>query len=245
VNLVKERTQARKWGTRIGIPAAVVLLLVVGGPFVYINFISKDAPERLTLPPAQSSDATVPGVAGTALAGPAAGLDGKWTVAGGSQAGYRVKEVIFGQDNEAAGRTNRVTGEFTLSGTTVQAATVTVDMTSLSSDEDRRDSQVRGRIMSTGTFPTSTFTLAQPISVPSIPAENVDSKVQANGQLTLRGVTRPVVADLQARRTGGKIQVAGSIPIKFDDWNIPNPSSPGITTQDNGLVEFLLTFTKA
>lgn len=236
---VKESSGVRKWGPRVAIPIGIVLLLAVGGPFVYINFIADDAPERLALPESgETAGASSP-------AAPAAGLDGRWTVASGSQAGYRVKEVLFGQDNDAVGRTNAVSGEFTLAGTTVQGATITVDMASVKSDENRRDNQFHGRIMSTRTFPTATFALSQPISVPSIPAENVQTNVQANGQLTLRGVTRPVVAQLQARRLGDRIEVAGSIPITFADWNIPNPSVPGISTQDNGMVEFLLGFAKA
>jgi polyisoprenoid-binding protein YceI len=241
VSDVRESTGLRKWGIRVGIPVVIVLLLVVGGPFVYINFISDDAPERLRLD-TQTSESTTPGARAPQAAG--ASLDGRWTVAGGSQAGYRVKEVLFGQENDAVGRTNSVTGEFIVAGTTVESGTITVDMASIRSDETRRDNQFHGRIMSTRTFPTATFTLSQPIAVPSIPPENAEANVQANGQLTLRGVTRPVVAELQARRTGGDIQVAGSIPIRFSDWNIPNPSAPGISTQDNGLVEFLLTFTK-
>jgi polyisoprenoid-binding protein YceI len=239
---VDQSTGVRKWGLRIGVPLAVILLLVVVGPFVYINFIADDAPEELTLP-SVSPDTT--GAASRAAGSSASSLDGKWSVTGGSQAGYRVKEIIFGQDNDAVGRTEKVTGEFTLTGTTVQNATITVDMASITSDEERRDRQFHGRIMSTGTFPTSTFTLSQPISVPSVPAENAETTVSANGQLTLRGVTKPVTAQLTARRSGATISVAGSIPIIFSEWNIPNPSTPGVTTQDNGVVEFLLNFAKA
>jgi polyisoprenoid-binding protein YceI len=118
-------------------------------------------------------------------------------------------------------------------------------MTSIMSDESRRDGQFHGRIMSTSTFPTATFTLSQPIPISSVPAEGLETTVEANGQLTLRGTTKPVVAQLKVRRTGGMIQVAGSIPVKFAEWNIPNPSTAGITTQDNGLVEFLLNFVKS
>ena len=240
---VKEPTGVRKWGLGIGISVAVVLLLVVGGPFVYINFIAEDAPEPLALSRGtQSADSSTP--AGASAGASTTSIDGKWTVAGGSQAGYRVKEVLFGQDNDAVGRTNSVTGDFTFAGTTVQSGTVSVDLVSIKSDETRRDNQFHGRIMSTRTFPTATFTLSEPVSVSPLPAENAEANLQANGQLTLRGVTRTVVAQLQARRTGGTIEVAGSIPIKFSDWNIPNPSVPGISTQDNGLVEFRLNFTK-
>jgi hypothetical protein len=39
--------------------------------------------------------------------------------------------------------------------------------------------------------------------------------------------------------------VAGDIPVLFSDYNIQNPSLGGfVTTQDHGLLEFLLVFTK-
>jgi len=48
--------------------------------------------------------------------------------------------------------------------------------------------------------------------------------------------------DLTTRRTGNRIEVSGSIPIRFADWNIPNPSFGPVTTQDHGVLEFLLVF---
>ena len=41
------------------------------------------------------------------------------------------------------------------------------------------------------------------------------------------------------------IEVSGTIPVKFADYQIDNPSTAGITTQDNGVVEFLLVFDKS
>ena len=34
----------------------------------------------------------------------------------------------------------------------------------------------------------------------------------------------------------------GAIPIVFAEWGIPNPSTGPISTEDNGLLEFLLVF---
>src|SRR6266511_1167899 len=46
-------------------------------------------------------------------------VSGDWKVSSGSQAGYRVNEVLFGQDHEAVGRTSQVTGQMAIPGTTV------------------------------------------------------------------------------------------------------------------------------
>lgn len=42
-----------------------------------------------------------------------------------------------------------------------------------------------------------------------------------------------------------RTEVAGHIAVLFADYDIVNPSFAGfVTTQDNGLLEFLLVFTK-
>jgi len=69
---------------------------------------------------------------------------------------------------------------------------------------------------------------------------------RATGDLTLHGHTRPVTFSLQAERTSAGIEVSGSIPVIFADWDIPNPSFAGfVTTQNHGLLEFLIKFSKS
>jgi polyisoprenoid-binding protein YceI len=242
---------------------AAVIVLVVGGTWLYINVIRDDPPPRLSFEErdAQASETTAAATtaapetttadtaaatsaapATTTTAPAAAEIDGTWTATPESVLGYRVKEMLFGQDAEGVGRTNAVTGEMEIDGTTVTAAEFTVDMTTVQSDEDRRDNQFNGSIMDTATFPTSTFTLTAPIELTSEPADLEEVTATATGELTLRGETRPVTFDVVARRNGTNIEVNGTIPIVFADWGIPNPSRPGISTEDNGLLEFLLVF---
>lgn len=57
-----------------------------------------------------------------------------WSVAAGSQAGYRVEEVLAGQDTVAVRRTDDVTGQLTVDSVTVRADSFTVDMTNVTSD---------------------------------------------------------------------------------------------------------------
>ena len=78
----------------------------------------------------------------------------------------------------------------TVDGSTISKATFTVSMASITSNESRRDEQFNGRIMETGTFPTATFKLTQPIDLGSIPAVGVQKTFQATGDLTLHGVTK-------------------------------------------------------
>ena len=159
--------------------------------------------------------------------------------------GYRVVEVLFGQDTEGVGRTTAVTGSLTLDGAAITAAEFTVDMTTLKSDEDNRDRKFQGEIMETSTFPTATFTITQPIELGTVPADGTEITASATGDLTLHGVTKSVTLEVKAQRNGDIVDVLGSTNILFADYDIDNPSNGAVTTQDNGTIEFLLTFTKA
>lgn len=206
---------------------------LVGGPFVYINVVRGEAPAPLTLAPESTSSIA------------AAPSGGEWTASAGSQVGYRVNEVLFGQRAAAVGRTDAVTGSMKVDDTTIESARFTVDMTTVRSDQDRRDRQFNGRIMDTTTYPTSTFELSEPISFDAVPGEGEPVTRSVSGKLTLRGTTRTVTFDVTGRRTAGLIEVTGSIPITFAEWNIPNPSFGAVATEDRGVLEFALKFTPA
>jgi polyisoprenoid-binding protein YceI len=228
-----------------------VVVLVVGGTFVYIHFISGPAPAPLSLKSASSSapssQAPASPAATTAPGGGAASgtLAGSWRVASGSVVGYRVNEVLAGQNNVAVGRTSDLSGSMTVTGSTVTAATFTVQMATIKSDESQRDGQFNGRIMDTSTYPTGTLKMTAPISLAPVPADGVIRTYRATGDLTLHGRTRPVTFPLQAERTSAGIEVSGSIPILFADWGIANPSFSGfVTTQNHGELEFLIKFSK-
>jgi len=232
--------RGRSWKFWLLTGVLVVAVGVVGGPFVYIHFIEKKAPAPLAL------SSPSPSATQTAMAAnETTGVNGTWTVTSGSAVGYRVQEVLFGQSNTAAGRTSSVTGSITVDGKNVSAASFTVDMTTVSSDQQRRDNQFNGRIMDTSSYPTATFKLSSPIVLSSILAVDTKASTQATGVLTMHGVSKTVTFTLTGQRTASGIQVTGQIPITFADWNIPNPSFGPVTTDDHGILEFLLVFKRA
>jgi len=232
--------RGRSWRFWLVSSVLVLAVGVVGGPFVYIHFIAAKAPAPLTL-----TKSTPSATASSSSSSTSTGLNGTWSVTSGSQVGYRVNEILFGQSNVAAGRTSSITGSVTIAGTTVSKGTFTVDMTTVTSDQQRRDNQFNGRIMDTSSYPTATFTLSNPIVLSSIPAMGVPSSTQATGALTMHGTSKSVTFTVKGQRTASGIEVAGSIPIVFADWNIPNPSFGPVSTDDHGVLEFLLVFSRA
>ena len=225
---------------------AVIVVAAVAGPFVYIHFIEGSAPAPFRLRPSASASGSATGTQPASASADAGSLAGTWAIASGSQAGYRVQEVLFGQQHTAVGRTSSVAGHLTVAGTSVTAAGFTVQMDTVRSDASQRDAQFDGRIMDTSAYPAGTFTLTSPISLGTVPATGVVRSYTAHGNLTLHGTTRPVTFTLNAERTASGIEVSGSIPVLFATWHIPNPSFAGVvTTQDHGLLEFLLTLRKS
>jgi len=219
---------------------AIVALVVlgVGGPFLYIHFFNGSAPAALSLPTASTSASASTSTGGTATASTAASgsLAGPYSVGSGSAVGYRVNEVLLGQSTTAVGRSSSVTGHLTIAGTTATAATFSVPMDTVLSDKSQRNAQFDGRIMDVAQYPTGTFTLTSPIDLAPLPATGVIKSYTATGKLTLHGATRTVTFTLTAERKGAQIEVAG---------DIPNPIIGGfVTTQDHGLLEFLLVFSK-
>src|ERR1700691_1866987 len=235
----------------------VVVVLAVAGPFVYIHFFNGSTPSALSLSPSGSAPASgaasgsgsapAPGSGtSTATAAATGSVAGPWTAGSGSVVGYRVNEVLLGQNATAVGRTTSVTGQLTIQGTAATAASFSVPMDTIHSDKSQRDAQFDGRIMDVAEYPTGTFALTSPIDLAPLPAAGVIKSYTAHGKLTLHGTTRAVTLTLTAEREVTQIKVAGDIPVLFSDYNIANPSFAGfVTTQDHGLLEFLLVFTKA
>jgi polyisoprenoid-binding protein YceI len=131
-----DRPRARRRILRVALLAlaaalVLVVLAAVVGPYVYIHFIEADPPKPLTF---AATDSKTTGTPSTP-----AGVAGGWNVTGGSTVGYRVSETLFGQGNTAVGRTPVVTGDMSITDTSVRSATFTVDVTGISSDSSGRD----------------------------------------------------------------------------------------------------------
>jgi polyisoprenoid-binding protein YceI len=232
------------------IVAAVLVLgvLAAGAYGLWYLFLKPSGPPpvgTVSLAPVSSGGVPVPATA-----------DGTWRVdtsrgtakAGdGSFVGYRVQEQLAGIGaNTAIGRTSDLSGTLTMSGTTIEAVEVTADLSTLTSDDDRRDSQLRRQALETSTYPNASFKLTKPIDLGALPADGQTLSAMASGDLTLHGVTKPVTIALSATRQGGMMTVTGSMTITFADFNIEKPSSfVVLSVEDHGVMELQLHFVHA
>jgi polyisoprenoid-binding protein YceI len=241
--------------------AAVLVMAVIGAYFAYDQVLSGDSVAPLSLPSASSDVAAAdPSAAADpdtgASADPATGSErdvaGTWTVAANSVAGYRVRERLasLSAESDAVGRTSDVTGSITVESdgttTTLSGGTLTVDTTTIASDEDRRDNRLRTEGLQTDRFPTATFTMTEPVEIPAAAVAGTASEVTLSGDLTLHGVTRSVSIPAQTQLVNGTVQVAGSITFALADFDIVAPNVGGfiISIADEGTLEFQVNFTK-
>jgi len=218
-----------------------LLLGAAGIGFVYFVVFAGSSPQKLALSsPTPTASASASGSASTADAG-------TWTVTSGSQAGYRVREQLASlpAPSDAVGRTSAVTGTLTLaqsaSGYSVTAADFTVDVSKLTSDQSRRDQRIHSQGLQSDRYPTATFKLTAPIALTTDAASGQTVHVSATGDLTIHGVTKSVTIPIDARLTGSKIELVGSITFPFSQFGMTPPSIGGfVTVQNNATMEFQL-----
>jgi polyisoprenoid-binding protein YceI len=243
----------------IALALVAIAAVAVGGFVAYDQVLRGDDVAALALP-----SATVPSADPTtepAATGPAAstnpatetGVAGEWQVAADSVAGYRVREQLanLSAESDAVGRTSDLTGSITVEengdGARLTAGTLTVDTTTIQSDEGRRDNRLRSEGLQTDQFPTATFVVTQPVDVPAAALAGTATDLTLVGDLTLHGVTKTVEIPAQAQLTDGRIQVAGSVTFPLADFDISAPNVGGfiISIADEGALEFLVAFDRA
>jgi polyisoprenoid-binding protein YceI len=244
----------------IGAASAVVVLIVaaVAGIWWYLR---DDAPDEVSLEAAveqvESGSTTTAGEGdSTATTQPAGdgSISGSWTIdtesgefdfetATGTFVGFRIQEelAVVGSTT-AVGRTGDVTGSIDIDGTTLTAATFEVDVSTITTNDNRRDDRVQSAL-ETGEFPTATFTLTEPVELGESAADGDAISVVAVGELTIHGVTQTVQFPLEAQLIGGTVVVVGSLDIVFSDYDVEVPDSQiVVSVEDNGVLElqFLL-----
>jgi polyisoprenoid-binding protein YceI len=250
---------------------AAVLAVVAGAAIVWLVWFSSEAPGPASLDdavgavesatpgastePAATSAATASATAGlTTGPGDGGGVDGTWTVDRSigsfadytsAYAGFRVDEVLSSIGSTTAiGRTPDVTGELTIADGALSAAAIEVDLTTIRSDQSRRDPAIQ-RALETGAYPTASFTLTSPVTLPDAAATGEQVTITAAGDLTIHGVTQAVELTLQASLVDDVIVAVGTVDVTFTDFGVEMPTAPiVVSVEDHGQMEFQLFFSR-
>jgi polyisoprenoid-binding protein YceI len=136
--------------------------------------------------------------------------------------------------SDAVGSTTEVQGEITLDG----ASNISVDLSTLTSEQDRRDDYIRDNLFQTE--PNATFVVDNLTGLPDSYTEG-DTEIQTvTGTATIRGVTGPLTFEVEARLRGSELHIVGRTDFTWADFQIPPPNTPLVTVEDNVHIEVLL-----
>ena len=227
--------QGRSRRLKVLVTGAVVVP-VAAVASAWALFFTPDSPTELRLS-TQSAD--------TAFAVPV----GVWSAGEGSVAGYRVREKLLRlpASNDAVGRTSAITGAFRLNGDggvlrVEKGMRIDVDVSTIKSDEARRDDHMRTMALETDLYPTASFVTTSDIVLPADIVAEGRASITVPCELTVHGVTRPVSIPLHAQHAGGRIEVVGTLSFPWDYFEMKQPNLSYVTVEADPTLEFQVFF---
>jgi polyisoprenoid-binding protein YceI len=161
-----------------------------------------------------------------------AAATGTWTVSNTSKTTVSVREQLVGVNlpSDAVLVAKGATGTFAINndGTFSTGSKISFDLTTLASDNRNRDDFVKSDTLQTRQFPKAEFvpTKTTGLALPMPPGGDFTFKL--TGQMTIKGKTKEVTFDVQAKRTGNELTaIATAAPAwKFGDFGMTAPSVP-------------------
>ena len=150
------------------------------------------------------------------------------TAGPGNKARYKVRERLLGKefDNDAVGETSAITGSIALdaSGAVVRSGSLfTVEMAGLKSDQTRRDTYVRNRLLRTDSFPSTRLAVTAVRGLPTPLPTSGRLQFQLIGDLTVKGVTRPTTWTVNATMAGDQLTGTAATAFTFADVRLTQP----------------------
>jgi polyisoprenoid-binding protein YceI len=146
---------------------------------------------------------------------------------------YRVRETLTGVtfESDAVGNTAGITGSLTIlpDGSIGSGSKVTVDLTTLKSDQAFRDMYLGMVTLETKNFPTLDFTPKQINGLDGpLPSSDVPEPIGFTmvGDVTLKGVTKETTWDVVGILNGSTVSGRATTTLLFSDFALTKPAIP-------------------
>ncbi|HLF78444.1 MAG TPA: YceI family protein [Dehalococcoidia bacterium] len=174
-----------------------------------------------------------------------------------SSATYVVREKLarLPVESDAAGTTTDtaegdVTGELFVTPqglASTNKSTFKVDLNTLKSDEGLRDNFVRSNTLQTGQAANryATFVIDSVTGFPSNYVENTEVSVTLAGQMTIKGITKPVAFEVKARRAGDILTATADTTFNMSEFGINPPNVPSARSFDAVRLQVVLVTKRA
>ena len=147
----------------------------------------------------------------------------------GTVARYTVREQLARQSlpRNAIGETTAVFGWVTFNPDgTVKSddSTITVDMSTLASDESQRDSYVRDNTLETDDFSNAVFVAKETRNLPwPLPTQG-GVTFRLIGDMTVHGVTRELTWEVTAQFDGATVTATATTSFSFNEFDMERPN---------------------
>ncbi len=246
----KRPRSARRAALAVG--SGIVVLAIAGFALVYFLIFPTSSPKPFSLSTASpATSATAPATTST-TGSSAAQLAGAWKIAGGSQGGYRVREKLafLPAQSDAVGRTSQITGGAGISESggqlTISSASFAVAVNTLTSDRSMRDEKIHSIGLESDRYPTATFVLARPLTLPASALRGRVAHISTDGVVTIHGTSRQERIPLEMSLSGTTLETAGSLTFPWSEFNMTAPSVAGfVNVTGKATMEFDLRMQRA
>jgi polyisoprenoid-binding protein YceI len=149
-----------------------------------------------------------------------------------SKAIFRVREQLARVNfpSDAEGSTGAVNGQIALrtnpAGVVSDASKITVDLRTLATDSNQRDSYIKRNTLQTDQYPTAEFVPTKAEGLPSPLPESGEHSFKLTGLMTVHGVQKEVTWDATTKREGSQLTGTATTTLKFGDFGMEPPKVP-------------------
>jgi polyisoprenoid-binding protein YceI len=156
----------------------------------------------------------------------------------GNEARYIVRELLAANtiENDVIGKTDAVSGTISLDaeGKVVPAMSrITVALTGLKTDRDRRDGYVQNRTLNTAEHPTTTLQVTELRGAPTPLPTSGTFTFTLVGDLTLKGVTKPTTWTVTAVASRTGFTGTAKTSFTFAEFELTKPRVPVVARVDD------------
>lgn len=151
-----------------------------------------------------------------------------------------VKEQLAQRNlpNDAVGTTKNVTGSLVIdqSGKVAKdQSKFTVQISSLKTDQSMRDGFIHRSVLESDKYPNADFVPTEVKGLPSPLPTSGDVNFQIVGDMTMRGVTKPVTWDVTGKIDGKTLTGKATTRLKFADFNMTQPRVPVVLSIEDDI----------
>lgn len=247
------------------VAALIVVAVLAVVAYVGITLLRDDDPELLTSAPeipTAAAGGSTPAAAATSTppatgGGPApAGVLRFVVDPANSWATYVVREKLarLPVETDASGTTKdtpgALTGEIYLTPqglATSNRSSFRVDLNALRSDESLRDNFVRNNTLQTnqGNNRYAEFTIESVSGFPIGYVEGTEVTLRLTGNMTIKGVTRPLTFDVKAKKEGEFLTATADTTFNMSDFGITPPNVPTARAHDEVRLQVVIVSRQA